>query len=117
MQDSVQDGWYATIEKSKEKARKFLNHVVAINQTTSIVVGKLESVEIDKLFHLKYPYCKLTMRKPVRFRMDGRLEFEMGEQDLVFVSKPEMVLDIKELEKRFPRIYENILGKIKTEVW
>ena len=117
MQTSIPDTWYAVVDKSKEKARKLINQIVAINQSTSIVVGKLESVEIDRLWHLKYPYCRLTMRKPVRYRLDGRLEFKMGEQELLFVNKPEMVMNTAELSKTHPRIYEDILPKIKTGVW
>ena len=33
--------WYSDIEKSKEKARKLLKNVVAVDLNTSIIDGKL----------------------------------------------------------------------------
>jgi hypothetical protein len=109
--------WNSVVEKSKEKARKFINKLVAIDQNTSVAVGKLMTVEIDRLGYLKYPYCRLMLHKPIRYRMDGKLQFKMGEQELLFINKPEMVMDTNELASRFPKIYEEILPKIKTGVW
>ena len=109
--------WNSVVEKSKEKARRMINKLVAIDQSTSVAVGKLISVEIDRLGYLKYPYVKLMLHKPIRYRQDGKMQFKMGDQELVFINKPEMVMDTNELASKFPKIYEQILTKIKTGVW
>ena len=117
IEEKLPDSWNATIEKSKEKARKLINQLIAVDQVTSIIIGKLNSVEIDKLWHLKYPYCRLTMSRPIRFRQDGRMQHKMADQELFFINKPTMVMSIKELETRHPKIYDTILPKIRTETW
>ena len=48
IEEKLPDSWNATIEKSKEKARKLINQLIAVDQVTSIIIGKLNSVEIDK---------------------------------------------------------------------
>lgn len=113
----IPEEWYSKVEKSRDKSRKLIKQVVAVDQTTSIVIGKLESVEMDRLWHLKYPYCRLTMAKPIRFRTDGKKEFKMGDQELFFINKPEMIMDIQELSKKFPRVYDEIHGEIKKGAW
>ncbi len=115
--ESVPRNWFVTVEKSKEKADKLIRKVIAIDQSTSVVVGKLEGVEIDRLFHLKYPYCRLTMTRPFRYKPDGKFDFKMGDTELCFVNKPEMVLSVEELAARFPRIYDKLHNKIKTGTW
>ena len=111
--EKLPESWHTSIEKAKEKARKFKGQVIAIDQSTSVVVGKLTEVEIDKL---KYPYCRLGVSKARRYRQSGDAT-KMGEQELFFINKPQMVMDMKELSQRFPKIYEEVLGKIKTDAF
>ncbi|MBU5575067.1 MAG: hypothetical protein QXF15_00880 [Candidatus Aenigmatarchaeota archaeon] len=107
--------WYHGVEKAKEKSKKFIGKIVAVDQNTSIVVGKLINVELDKLWQFQYPYCKLQLSNPLRFRLDGLLQYKMGDFEVFFVNKPEMVMDISELSQRFPKIYENIQKFIKEQ--
>jgi hypothetical protein len=71
---SLPDNWHSNIEKSKEKARKMLKKVVAVDLNTSILIGILEDVTIDKLFRLKYPFCKLTISKVKKYGINEKLE-------------------------------------------
>lgn len=71
-------------------------------------IGKLSFVSIDVLWRLKYPYCKLTLNTPIRFRIDGKFEAKLGETEIFFVNKPAMVLTLEELKERFPKIYDEV---------
>ncbi|MFQ6021033.1 MAG: hypothetical protein ACE5J4_03425, partial [Candidatus Aenigmatarchaeota archaeon] len=64
---------------------------------------------------LKYPYTKLTMENCERYRTDGKFEFKLANTQICFVNKPEMIMSMEELAKRFPNIYEEVLGKIKKD--
>lgn len=112
-EDQLPDAWYQAVERAKEKARKFIGTVIAVDQSTSVVAGKLTAVDIDTLWRLKYPYCKLTMRRPVRYRRDGRLDCRLGDEELFFVNKPSMVLTMPELSATFPKIHMDVLGKVR----
>ncbi len=105
--------WYAGIEKSREKAKTFIGKVIAVDQNTSIVVGKLDRVEIDKLWRMNYPYCKLTVKNAFKYRKDGNFQQNMEDLNIFFVNKPEMVMPVEEFSKRFPKVYNEVLGKIK----
>ncbi len=109
--------WFSGVEKAKEKAQKLVRQLIAVDQNTSIVVGELEAVEIDKLWKLQYPYCKLTLSNPIRFRIDGRMDHKMGETEIFFVNKPEMVLHMSELQQRNPKIHEEAHFRIKQGKW
>jgi hypothetical protein len=109
---SLPDRWYSNIERSKEKARKLLKKIVAVDLNTSIVTGRLEDVMIDKLFRLKYPFCKLTIKKAKRYGIDEKLEMKVEEQ-VCFVNKPQMILDMQELSTRFPNIHEDVHVEMK----
>ncbi|MBR9682836.1 MAG: hypothetical protein GOV02_04115 [Candidatus Aenigmarchaeota archaeon] len=111
--DKLPASWYSGVEKSREKARKLNNKVVAVDQTTSVVVGRLIAIDIDKLWNFKYPYCKLTLRNPQRYRSNGNFECKMSEIELFFVNKPKMLLDLEELSDRHPIIYRAIRKQIK----
>ncbi len=100
-------GWHANIEKTKDKARKLLKKVAAIEINNSIMVCTIEDVSIDKLFKLKYPFCKIMVTDVKKYSMDEKLETKIDEQ-VLFVNKPEMILDIKELSSRFPEIYQDV---------
>lgn len=113
---SLPDRWYSNIEKSKEKARKLLRKVIAVDLNTSIVTGLLEDVMIDRLFRLKYPFCKLTLSKAKRYNMDEKLETKVDEQ-VCFVNKPQMILDMQELSTKFPNIHEDIHVEIRKGVY
>ena len=108
--------WYLNIEKSKEKARKMLKKVIAVDLNTSIVIGKLENVMIDKLFRLKYPFCKVTLSKAKRYTINEKLEAKLGDQ-VCFINKPQMILDMQELSTKFPNIHEDVFVEIKKGVY
>ncbi|MFQ6010428.1 MAG: hypothetical protein ACE5J7_04910 [Candidatus Aenigmatarchaeota archaeon] len=111
-------GWYKAVEKSRTKARSLIRKLVAVDQTTSVVVGNLLNVEIDRLWRLKYPYVKLTLSNPVRFRMSGAMDFKMGEEEMLFINKPGMIMGKEELSNKFPQIYREVQAKlIKNQRW
>jgi hypothetical protein len=109
--------WYSDIEKSKEKARKLLKKVVAVDLNTSIVVGKLEDVSLDKLFRLKYPFCKLTLSKAKKYGMDSKVESTIEVEQVCFVNNPQKILDMSELSRRFPEIHEDVHVEIRKGVY
>jgi len=113
---TLPDAWHSNIEKSKEKARKMLKKVVAVDLNTSILIGILEDVMVDKLFRLKYPFCKLTISKVKRYGVNEKLESKEDEQ-ICFVNKPQMILDMKELSAKFPEIYEDVHVEMKKGVY
>lgn len=110
---NLPDGWYSKIEKSREKANKLMNQVVAVDLNTSLVVGKLEGVMLDKLFRVKYPFCKLTLIKAKRFSFDRKFEFSSVSDQVCFINKPQMLMDMNEFSQRFPKFHENIHYEIK----
>jgi hypothetical protein len=109
---SLPDNWHSNIEKSKEKARKMLKKVVAVDLNTSILIGILEDVTIDRLFRLKYPFCKLTISRVKKYDINEKLEGKEEEQ-VCFVNKPQMILDMNELAKKFPEIFEDVHVEMK----
>jgi hypothetical protein len=110
------DAWYASIEKSKEKARKLLKKVVALDMNDTIVVGVLEDVMIDRLFRVKYPFIKLTLEKVKKYDAKEKLITKMDEQ-IFFINKPKMIMDIREISERFPNIYEDFHVEMKKGVY
>ena len=109
---SLPNSWNSNIEKSKDKARKLLKKVLAVEINNSIMVGTLEDVSIDKLFKLKYPFCKLIINDIKKYSLDEKLEIKMDEQVLL-VNKPEMILDMKELSAKFPSIYQDVFVELR----
>jgi len=105
--------WYSNIEKSREKAKKLLKQVIAVDLNTSLVIGKLEEVSLDKLFRVKYPFCKLTLSRARKYRTDGKFESKIEIDQVCFINKPQMVLDMDELSQRFPEIHGDIHVEIR----
>jgi hypothetical protein len=105
--------WYSAIEKSREKANKLLNQVIAVDLNTSIVIGRLEDVSLDKLFRLQYPFCKLTLSRAKKYRTDGKFESRSEGDQVAFVNKPRMIMDMTELSTKFPEIHEDTHVDIK----
>jgi len=105
--------WYTGIEKSKEKAKGLMGKIIAVDQNTSVIIGKLDKIEIDNLWKMNCPYCKLTVKNASRYRRDGAFQNKMLDLNIFFVNKPEMVMSMDEFSKRLPNIYAEILGKIK----
>ena len=105
--------WFSSIERSREKAKKLLNQVVAVDLNTSIVVGKLEDVSLDKLFRIQYPFVKLTMNKAKKYRTDGKLDSSGQGDQVAFVNKPQMIMDMQELSSKFPEIHADTHVDIK----
>ena len=114
---SLPNSWYTQIEKTKEKARKLLKKVIAIDLNDTILIGILDDVTLDKLFKLQYPFCKLTISKYKKYNQEGRLEKQEEGEQICFVNKPQMILDMQELSSRFPEIYEDIHIEIKKGVY
>jgi hypothetical protein len=112
--DKIPENWYMGIERSRKKANALIKKIVAVDQSTSIVVGKLENVELDRLWRLKFPYCKLVLRNAVKFNRDGNFN-KMDDTELMFVNKPKMVLDLAELQERYPKVFEEVDIMIKTD--
>ena len=115
--EKLPESWYSQIEKSKERARKLLKKVVAIDLNDAVLVGKLDDVTLDKLFKSNYPFCKLTLTKAKKYNADGKLEKQIEGEQICFVNKPQMILDLQELSSRFPEIYEDIHIEIKKGVY
>ena len=107
------NGWYSKIEKSREKANSLMNQLIAVDLNTSIVVGVLQDVSIDKLFRLKYPFCKLTLIKSKRFNIDGKFESSTNTDQVCFVNKPGMIMELDELSNKFPNLHKDIHIEIK----
>jgi len=105
--ETLPESWYSQIEKSKEKARKFLRKVVAIDLNDAVIVGKLNDVTLDKLFKSNYPFCKLTMSKAKKYNAGGKIEKQIEGEHICFVNKPQMILDMDDLAKKFPEIHED----------
>ena len=104
---ALPEKWYSAIEKSREKAKKLMNQVIAVDLNTSILVGKLEEVSLDKLFRIQYPFCKLTLSNSKKYRTDEKLDIpSMGDQ-IAFINKPQMIMDMTELSTKFPKIHED----------
>ena len=112
-ENSLPESWYSQIEKSKEKARKFLKKVIAVDLNDSVLVGILNDVSLDKLFRLKYPFCKLTLIKAKKYNINGKLEKQIDGEQICFVNKPQMILDMNELSQKFPEIHEDIHFDLK----
>jgi hypothetical protein len=113
--ETVPPNWYAGVEKSKDKARRLQGKLVAINNNTSIVIGRLIAVDIDRLWRQNFPYCKVTLQSPQRYRNTGALECNMGENEVFFLNKPEMILSLEELSNFNPGLYTTIHKKIKID--
>ena len=105
--------WFSSIEKSREKAKKLLRQVVAVDLNTSIVIGKLEDVSLDKLFRIQYPFVKLTLANAKKYRTDGKPDASNQGDQIAFVNKPQMILDMQELSSKFPEIHADTHVDIK----
>ena len=109
---SMPENWYSAIERSKTKARKLLKQVVGVDLKTSVLIGRLEDVSMDKLFRIQYPFCKLTLSKAKKYGIDGKLDSNQGDQ-IAFVNKPQMIMDMQELSSKFPEIHADTHVDIK----
>ncbi len=89
---------------------------MAVDLNSSIIIGRLEDVMIDRLFRLKYPFCKLTLKKAKRYNINEKLEAKLEDQ-VCFVNKPQMILDMQELSTKFPNIHEDIHVEIRKGVY
>ena len=105
--EALPESWYSQIEKTKDIARKLLRKVVAIDLNDSILVGKIEDVTLDKLFKLKYPFCKVTLVKAKKYNPEGKLEKQIEGEQICFVNKPQMILEMEELSKKYPEIFQD----------
>lgn len=111
---SQPSSWNSQIEKAKDKSRKLLRKVVAVDMSNTVMVGKLEDVSLDKLFRSNYPFCKLTLTNAKKYNSNQKLERKLEGEQVCFVNKPDMVMDIDELQKRFPEIHEDIHVEIRS---
>jgi len=113
----MENEMYINVERAKEKARKLMGQIVAVDQNTSIVVGKLDTVDVERMFSTKTPYCKMMINNGVRFRKDQTFGYKLGDVEMVLANKPEMVMDMKELEKRFPKVHMEVSMKTRMGGW
>jgi hypothetical protein len=110
---NLPENWYSAIEKSKTKARKLMKQVIGVDLNTSILIGRLEDVSLDKLFRIQYPFVKLTISKAKKYRTDGKPESMVQADQVAFVNKPQMVMDMQELSTKFPEIHADTHVDIK----
>ncbi len=97
------------VEEAKEKAKKLKGSIIAVYRTTSIVIGKLEEVKIEKLWSTQVPFCRLRLKKVKKFDLEGRLIGE-SEEDFVYVNKKEFIFSLEELEKANKKVYKSFLN-------
>ena len=109
--------WYKNVEKAKDKARKLVNKTVAVNQATSVVVGKLEGAEIDKMGPAHHATCKITLNNVKRYDLKTDFKFKDEEIGVFFVNNPDSVMTIQELGLKFPNLHEEVNINIKKGVW
>lgn len=112
--EELPSSWYQAVEKAKTKARKLVQHTIALDQNTSVVVGKLVAADIDTLWRARFPYCRLTLERPMRYRTDGHFECRMGDTELFFVNKPDMIMTMIELNNRFPNVHGDAATRLKN---
>lgn len=111
--NSSPNSWNSQIEKAKEKSRKLLKKVIAFETSGNLIVGKLEDVSTDRLFRENYPFIKLTLSNARKYNAQGAMQKVFDEEQICFANKPEMVLDIDELQKKYPEIHADTHVEIK----
>ena len=94
------------VEKTKEKAKKLQGEIAGIYQTTSILVGKVEEVKLEKLWNTGILFCRIRLKNVRKFDLEGNL-ISQSEEELIYVNKPEFILDLKELEKANPKVFKS----------
>ncbi|MFH0830195.1 MAG: hypothetical protein V1887_03480 [Candidatus Aenigmatarchaeota archaeon] len=115
--EGATDDWYRNVEKAKEKARRFNNMIMGIDQKSSVIVGIVTAVDIDRLWQFKYPYCKVSMVKAVRFAPNGFTEANLGDTGVFWLNNPDNVLPLDELVKKYPRVHAEVQMRIKGGGW
>lgn len=105
------------VEKAKVKARSLIKKIVVIFQSTSLVIGRLESADLDKLGPTHFPSCKLNIFKPKRYSIGNTFQFNMEDQGIYFVNKPEMIMTLEEISDKYPEIFREIHINIRKGVW
>ena len=115
IEKNISDRWYREVERARDKARGLIDEQIAINQNTTVVIGKLKEVSIDKLWRLNYPYCKLVLQNPLRFHTSGHFDCKMGETEYIFINKPEMIMNMSEFQEKFPKISKKMVQKMQKE--
>ncbi len=98
---------YLPVEKAKEKARKLINDIIIIYQTTSVSVGILKEVGIEKLWSMRIPYCKLYLQNFNKFDLEGKLLYSTDEE-IIYINKPEYIFSLEELKKSNEKLYKKI---------
>lgn len=115
--DGTGDDWYRGVEKAKDKARRYQNQILAIDQKTSVVVGIVSAVDIDRLWQFKAPYCKISMIKALRFGPQGSVEAKIGDTGIFWVNNQDNVLPLEELAKKYPKVHAEVHVKMKAGGW
>jgi hypothetical protein len=113
---NLPQAWHASIEKSKDKARKLLKKVVALDMNDAIVIGILQDVMVDKLFRFQYPFVKVTLQNVKKYDTSEKLMNKMDEQ-IFFINKPQMIMDVNEISGRFPEIFQDVHVEMKKGVY
>jgi len=97
--------WHTSVERAREKAKTLLENFIAVYQTNFIVTGILKEVGIERLWSLKYPYCKLKLDCVKKFDLEGKQVSE-SDEETVFVNKPEFIFSKEELKNANKKVYE-----------
>ncbi len=98
---------FLPVEKAKEKARKLLNKIIVVYQTTSVSVGILKEVGIEKLWSIRIPYCKLSIEKFTKFDLEGKKLYSTDEE-IIYINNPDFILSLEELEKANEKLYKKV---------
>lgn len=99
------------VERAKEKARKLEGEIAGIYQTTSILIGKVKEVKLEKLWSMGILFCRIRLKNVKKFDLEGKL-ISQSEEELVYVNRPEFILDLKELEKANPKVFKSFIESL-----
>lgn len=105
------------VEKAKTKARSLIKKVVVIFQGTSIIIGRLDAADLDKMGPTHFPSCKLSVTKPKRYSIENTFQFKIEDQGIYFVNKPEMIMNLEEIAEKYPEIFREVHVNIRKGVW
>ncbi|HIQ49954.1 MAG TPA: hypothetical protein EYH56_02035 [Nanoarchaeota archaeon] len=97
------------VEKAKEKAKKLKGEIAGIYQTTSILVGKVEEVKLEKLWSMGILFCRIRLKNVKKFDLEGNL-ISQTEEELIYVNKPEFIFSLKELEKANQKVFKSFIS-------
>ena len=114
-EDVKPDKWHQDIERAREKASRLFKDVVAINLNNAIVVGRLDDISLDTIGNVTYPFCKLMLSRTKKFNLDGKSPNKTEDVQVCFVNNPDMIMEIAELQEKYPEVHEEVHILIKKD--